>query len=128
MKSVALIVLINKEKKILLQHRSADAPINPSKWGFFGGRIEREEVAVEAVKRECQEELNYALENPKLLWEGEYGDCYAYIYTEEYNPKKEITLKEGRGLGWFSMQESEKLDASKQASDTFKIIFKLLNS
>ncbi|MDD5191608.1 MAG: NUDIX domain-containing protein [Candidatus Nanoarchaeia archaeon] len=123
MRKVALIVLFNKEKKILLQHRTDDAPINPSKWGFFGGKIKEDETPLEAVKRECLEELDYQLTGPKLVHKRKYGDCYSYIYVEAYNPKKELILREGQAMGWFSLPESKELDSNGHILEILYKIF-----
>lgn len=53
------IVLYNSNGKMLLQHRTDDAPSDPSKWAIFGGGVESEELSEQAVVRETKEELNY---------------------------------------------------------------------
>ena len=110
MKKGAGIFLYNKEKKILLQHRDDDAPVEPSKWGVFGGGMEKGETPLEAVKRECFEELGYNLKDPKLIYEGIYKECYIYLYIEAYNPAKKLILGEGQDMRWFSLEEAKKLN------------------
>lgn len=41
----------------------------------IGGKIEKNEIPLEAAKRECMEETNIILKNPKLL--------VTYVYPEE---------------------------------------------
>ncbi len=43
-------------------------------WNGIGGKIEENETPIEAAKRECMEETNIAMQNPKLL--------VTYIYPE----------------------------------------------
>lgn len=125
MRKVAGIVLFN-EGKILLQHRTDDAPTHPSKWSFFGGAIEGSETSLTAVKRECFEELNYSLNNPKLIYKGEYCGVYLSLYIEEYKMGKELILNEGQGMGWFSLEEVKLLDVP-EGYEIFYKIFKEIN-
>lgn len=84
MHRVALMVPINKEKKILLQHRGPDAIIKPDYWAFFGGHIEDGENAEDAVKREFQEELGIAEKFPKF---------FKHDFTQEFIQEKKETVE-----------------------------------
>ena len=66
-KKIAVILLRNAEGKVLLQHRTNEAPTFPNHWALFGGHIESGETPEQAVVRECMEELGYKLARPKLL-------------------------------------------------------------
>jgi mutator protein MutT len=57
----AIFTLIDDQDRILLQHRTDDAPAYPGTWGFFGGRVEDGETPEEALRREAKEELGIAL-------------------------------------------------------------------
>ena len=57
----AIFTLIDDLDRILLQHRTDDAPAYPGKWGFFGGRVEGDETPEEALRREAWEELTIDL-------------------------------------------------------------------
>lgn len=112
--NVALIVLHDSQKKILLQHRSADARILPGYWAFFGGRINNEETPAMAVRREALEELNYKLKNPLLMVEEDFqeGDAEGrlFVYIEYIDKDKSILrLREGQGWGWYSESEINNL-------------------
>jgi phosphoglycolate phosphatase len=91
-RNIAVILLYDEDKKILLQHRSKDAERLPNYWGFFGGGINDNETPEEAVKREAVEELNYQLENPRLImtqeFKGKHHDGTKYVFTEEFNHKR----------------------------------------
>ena len=58
MKRSALLIGLNKEGKILLHHKTADAPTNANLWVLMGGSIEQGEEPQAAMSREIQEELN----------------------------------------------------------------------
>src|SRR5882672_6158392 len=66
-KNVSVLILYSNERKILLQHRTKDAPTFPDYWAFFGGGVEEGESAEQAVKRESLEELGYELAGPRLF-------------------------------------------------------------
>ncbi|MBU6388794.1 NUDIX domain-containing protein [Patescibacteria group bacterium] len=104
----ALIVLYTGDGKILLQHRSPDAPRSPNLWGCFGGGIEGDETPEQAVRRECFEEIEYRLQNPVLIHEGP-----EHLFIEKYNPSKPIVLHEGQGYGWFTILEARALPLSE---------------
>lgn len=107
---VSIIILYTKDGKVLLQHRSPDAPRSPNHWGCFGGGIEGDETPEQAVRRECYEEIEYTLREPRLIYEElEKGE---YTYIEEYDPTQPIKLHEGQGYGWFTIQEALALDMS----------------
>ncbi|MAG52615.1 MAG: NUDIX hydrolase [Nanoarchaeota archaeon] len=116
------IILFDSEGKILLQHRTEDAPTLPGYWSIFGGGIEKGETPEEAVRRECLEELNYQLENPKLVMSQEveaFGGT-RYVFMEKYDPSKKLELLEGQGMGWFTLEETKELkivDHEKEVID-----------
>jgi 8-oxo-dGTP diphosphatase len=103
-KTLAEIVLVNSKNQILLQHRTRDAPTFPNMYCIFGGKVEEGERPEDAVKRECYEELEYTLSNPKLILnftiESVLGKRNKFIFTEKYNESKELVLHEGQGMVW----------------------------
>lgn len=100
------IILINKDKQILLQKRDHNTIRYPGRWGFFGGGIENNETPEECVLRECYEELGYNLKNPKLVHKGTTNLILKqYVFVEEYDPLKKLILGEGEEMKWFSLGE-----------------------
>ncbi len=114
MKRYVGILLYDEEKRFLLQQRTADAPKHPGKFGTFGGKAEKGETPEMAVRRECMEELDYELENPKLAFQTtldtKYGKIAGFIFLEKYNPNKKLVLHEGENMRWVSSKEFEDLD------------------
>jgi 8-oxo-dGTP diphosphatase len=111
-------IILEKEGKILLQLRGDDAPTNPGRWSFFGGGIEKGESEEEAVKRECFEELNYKLRNPKLILKenvivNEKTDAIMSLFLEKYKEDQKLKLNEGKDMQWFAIEEALKLNLSK---------------
>jgi len=111
-RNAAVIILYNKEKKVLLQHRTEDAPILPEYWAFFGGKIEKEETPKSALKREIIEELNYELKDPQLKMVQKFNEVdhagTKYVFVEKYDPNKKLELHEGQGMNWFFIPEIRK--------------------
>jgi mutator protein MutT len=66
-RNVSVLILYKADGKILLQHRSKDAPTLPDHWSFFGGGVEEGESPEQAVRREAVEELGYQLASPRLF-------------------------------------------------------------
>lgn len=72
-KNYVVIMLFNKEcSKVLLVKRNKKPYKNC--WNGIGGKIEENETPIDAAKRECMEETDILLPNPKLL--------VTYIYPE----------------------------------------------
>ena len=124
---VACIVLYTTQGKILLQHRTDDAPTDPSKWSLFGGRVEEGETPEAAVKRECYEELVYKLQSPRLVLTKELF-ARNYTFIEAYDKKQELNLQEGQGMRWFSYDELNDLDLADNVLDMLLAIQKHINS
>lgn len=65
-KSYVVILLFNKNyDKVLLVKRNKKP--YPNCWNGIGGKIEQNESVIDATIRECQEEANINLKNPKQL-------------------------------------------------------------
>jgi 8-oxo-dGTP diphosphatase len=108
-RNVSVLILFDGESRILLQHRTEDAPTFPNYWAFFGGGVEDGESPEQAVKRESLEELKYAVNAPRLLVAQRFiykGDEYAkHVFVEKYDGTI-LVLGEGQGMGWFLPAET----------------------
>jgi len=112
-----------------MQHRSADASRQPNYWGCFGGGIEGDETPEQAARREAFEEIEYKLQNPKLIdEEAENGSDHltTYTFVEEYDPSQPIVLREGQGYGWFTIPEALKLQISDHRRSTLERLAPLI--
>jgi len=122
---VTALILYDEKHRILLQHRTDDAPTFPGRWGFFGGEIERRETPEEAMKRETLEELAYELRRPRLWTIRRFthqGLNYTqYVFLEAYDGS-ELILGEGQGMGWFLPSETKDLAMISHAREVVEAL------
>ena len=111
-RNVSVLILYNNDSKILLQHRTKDAPTFPDYWAFFGGGVEAGESAVQAVRRESLEELGYELTAPRLLVAQKFAyrgsEHTKHVFVEQYNGAT-LILGEGQAMGWFLAAQTRDL-------------------
>ena len=114
-RNVALLILFNSKKEILLQHRDDTAKALPGYWAFFGRGIKKGETPEQALRRESFEELCIKVKNPKIVAEQEFSGKHRYgkkyVFMEEINDSeiKRLVQKEGQGMGWYSIDDAKKL-------------------
>lgn len=98
--------------RVLLQHRTSDAPAFPDHWGFFGGSGEEEDGddPVRAACREIKEELGLEIDRGALVqvWNymtprGSHRYVFLYPWTDPDNP---FVINEGQGYGWYTPDEA----------------------
>ena len=122
---VTALILYDEKHRILLQHRTDDAPTFPGHWGFFGGEIERGETPEQAVKREALEELAYALRRPDLRTIKRFAhqrlNYTQYVFLEAYDGS-ELILGEGQGMGWFLRSETKELAMISHAREVIETL------
>ncbi len=108
-KDIAVIILYDDEKKVLLQHRDENSARLPGHWAFFGSSIEEGESPEKAVKREAKKELNYVLKSPALImtlkFKGLHHQRTKYVFMEKYDSSKKLTLSEGDDMMWTSLED-----------------------
>ena len=71
---VAVVMLVDRQGRILMQHRDANARVSPDQWGLPGGRVEEGETPVEAARREVHEETGIRCELDADVGTTEYTD------------------------------------------------------
>jgi len=98
--------------RVLLQHRTSDAPAFPDHWGFFGGSGEDEDGddPLRAVRREIQEELELELDASAIVptWDymtsrGSHRYVFLYPWPDLEYP---FVINEGQGYGWYTIDEA----------------------
>lgn len=125
MLNVAVEMLCDSKKRVLLQHRTEAAKHLPGYWGFFGGQIEVGETPEEAGRREISEELNYTLKKPIFVMERDFSlpntEGHMFVFIEPFlSDKSNLRLGEGQGWGWFKSEEVKNLKMIDHDKDTLR--------
>ncbi len=112
MKNTALVIFLDSKGLVLLQQKTYDAPNFPGVWSLFGGAIEEGETALEAVKRETAEELGvqFSVTDFTSFKEFKDGERTRFVFIARVNDDVVLSLREGRGLGYFNKKEIEYLE------------------
>jgi len=101
--------LYNSERQeVLLQKRDGKTPINPYKWGIFGGTSEEGETPQQTFLREVKEELCITLPDDTahalndFFKEKEGYHRYGF-YAVSNLKKSEMHLTEGEDFDWIPL-------------------------
>jgi 8-oxo-dGTP diphosphatase len=128
---LAALILYDDDNRLLLQHRTDDAPTFPSHWSFFGGGVEPGETPTQAVTREAMEELAYASRDPRLWTTNAFtylGRNYTqYVFIERYDGS-DLVLGEGQAMGWFLASEIQDLLMIRHTRQTIEALGRLLET
>jgi 8-oxo-dGTP pyrophosphatase MutT (NUDIX family) len=109
---VAIFTLIDLKGRVLLQHRDKDAPTWPDYWAFFGGEIDDDEPAEDAVAREAMEELGTTFDDLTFYKRYEIPEADGihekHVFTGQLRHSIEVLRqrqREGDDLGLFGKEE-----------------------
>ena len=96
-------ILISDRGQVLLQQRDDNPTIRyPGHWSLFGGTIEDDESAAEAIAREVLEEIDFEMKNFGLFREFVQNNKHEFAFVGELTASlDELTLTEGQGMHLF---------------------------
>ncbi len=125
MKDTALIIFVDSKGLVLLQQKTYDAPNYPGAWSFFGGTVENGESPKGTAKREAREELALELSDSDLLFFRDFqsSEKSRSVFISHIPDDKKTTLREGRGLGYFTKEEIACLQMPQHIRDILSVYF-----
>ena len=82
--TVAKVVIINEEGRVLMLKRSKDLKKYPDKWDLPGGHLKENESLLKGLKREVKEETNLIIRDPILITQKKN----TYFYMAKYDSQK----------------------------------------
>ncbi len=90
-----------------IQKRSADAKLNPSHLGLFGGHSEEGETPEQTLAREIQEELSYTPKKLMYFSRYEMAERILHVFIEEVGPEfeTEVTVAESEFARFVTLDE-----------------------
>lgn len=124
MPRIAVLFLVDRRGRVLLQHRDEHAPRAAGKWGMVGGHVEPGEDFDSAVHRELLEETGIATASGDLrLWQEtkfEYSDghrtCYRVYAGAVDLTDDDIVLGEGRAIVFVDPVDAVSLDMAESCA------------
>jgi 8-oxo-dGTP diphosphatase len=100
---IALVLLVDPQGRLLMQHRTDDAPIAPGRWALPGGHVEPAEDPLVAAHRELMEETALTVDRLDLWWRGVVpgripaADVFAYHGVTTAS-QDDVVLGEGQAM------------------------------
>ncbi|UNX55716.1 NUDIX domain-containing protein [Georgenia sp. TF02-10] len=97
--------------RLLLCHRRDDAPWYPGVWDLVGGHVRSGESAVEALRRECREELGIDVSAVGQRWRVviDRADLTVLRVERWRGEARNTALDEHQAIGWFTLDEIARL-------------------
>lgn len=123
MQRFSSVVLVDARGWVLLQERDEHPAIDPDKWGFVGGHLDRGEDFLAGAYRELAEETGVRLEDGLELF-GEFGvyhqhsdsdDTFRLFVMGTDLTDADIETNEGRQIVFVDPDRIEELDLTAAA-------------
>ena len=113
------LALLVRDGRALLVHRSPSRRWYPDCWDLVGGHIEPGESPLEAVRRECFEELGVLVHDPvpvPITITDPTLDMHAFLVTRWDGEPSNTAPEEHDDLRWFQPTELAALDLADPES------------
>ncbi|WP_460519972.1 NUDIX domain-containing protein [Flindersiella endophytica] len=117
-REVAAVILSDANGRLLLQHRTDDAPVCPGQWCFPGGGVEPGEDPETAARRELLEETGLRIDTLLPYWSGlrpaPSGTGkqvhYYYFTATTQATQDDVVLGEGQAMVFVDPHDALRLD------------------
>jgi 8-oxo-dGTP diphosphatase len=111
---VAVVCLVDRQGRILMQHRDAAAKVSPDQWALPGGKIEPGEAPDAAARREVLEETGLVVPDVEHLWTGTRpsvstpdGLVEMHVFCAATEARQDdVVLGEGQAMLFLSPEEA----------------------
>ena len=123
--------ILNNKNEVLLEKKTYNHPILKGMWVPVGGKIDNNETPLQAINRECKEEINininpkkfltttYKIKNNNITLQGNIIFFYG-----RFNNIKKLNILEGNGLGFFNIKEIKNIKIQKLHLNAIKYLLK----
>jgi 8-oxo-dGTP pyrophosphatase MutT (NUDIX family) len=112
---VAVVFLVDRHGRVLMQHRTADARVSANQWTMPGGKIEAGEEPIAAAHRELYEETGLRADVLEPFWFGSRpsvsnptgGIVEIYSYCGATDAEQaDVVLGEGQAMVFLTPEEA----------------------
>ena len=123
-------VIVNSEGKMFMSKRGMAARNEAGKWEFPGGALEFGEGLEETIKREIKEEFGMEIEivnqlepfNHLISEEKQHWVALCFVAKIISGVPTIMEPEKSAAIGWFSLEEVEKMDLAQTAKHRLKQI------
>jgi 8-oxo-dGTP diphosphatase len=122
---VAVVFLVDRRGRLLMQQRTADAAVSPNQWTMPGGKIEEGEEPIDAAHRELLEETGLRVDRLEPFWFGtrpsvsnpENGVVQVFSYSGATDAEQDdVVLGEGQAMLFLTAEEARAKDLGVTAA------------
>ena len=123
--------IMNEEGKFLMQQRSLKKRIYPGKWSVTGGAVDPGEKPIDAVYRECKEEIGANLDPNKVefMMSLKRSHVFIDIFLDKENiNENDLKLQEDEVacIKWLDRQEIKDIIKNNDTANSIVKYFDLL--